>query len=190
MKVFSLSFLLIFFFIPIFAETNNVSKLGNFSIGTRFNLNFSQAPKDLAFGIEINSPLLFNRIGLNGEVDYAFLRGVRDTAVIKDEEVFNYLVYKIGILISPGEKNEFVRPYAKIGWIILDTKDEIFSQSQYNGIYGSFGMNISLEKINFLGLFLEVSSYGFFDRVIVEKLLKDPTFGEGIIFSIGLKAFI
>lgn len=190
MKIYYFVILFMIGFSFLFSETNNISKLGNLSIGTKFNLNFSQAPKDFAFGIEISSPLLFNRIGLNCEIDFSFLRGIKKTAIIKNEVVFNYLTYKVGIFLSTGNKEDFIRPYLKIGWIFLDTKNEIFSATSYSGIYGSFGMNISFEKINLLCFFVEVSSYGFFNEVFVENLVGSPNFGEGIIFSVGLKIII
>ncbi len=190
MRTLLFTFLIFFFTQPLLAETNNTSRLGNLSLGIKFNLNFSQAPRDFAAGIELNSPLLFNRIGISSEIDYSFLRGIRKTAIIKNEEVFNYMIYKLGILISPGSNEDFVRPYFKTGWLFIDSKDEIFSKPGYTGIYGSFGMNISFEKLNFLCFFLEISSCGIFEEIFVEKLTGNPIFGEGIIFSSGFKIFL
>ncbi|MEJ5284781.1 MAG: hypothetical protein WHS77_06980 [Brevinematales bacterium] len=179
------------FFFLIFSTlfADNISKLNNLSLGIKFNINFLQAPKDFSLGLEVNSPLLFDTVGLNFEFDYAFLRGSIKTNIIKKEEIFNYYTYKLGIITSTGDKYDRIRPYLKLGYLMVHTPDEVFMKPFYNGIYGGFGININFSNPSFLGIFFETMAIGIFEEIYVDEFTTRQIFASGINFAFGVKTF-
>ncbi len=180
--------ILLLLFIFFFTGYCFSSKLANPSIGLKFDLNFSQAPKDLGFGLELTSPLLFNIVGLCGEFSYSFISGSIKTNVITINKTYNYYLYKIGVITSTGNKEDGIRPYMKLGFLFVNTPEDYFVKSFYSGIFGSFGIHLNFSSIEWLGIFFEVSANGVFEDIYVE-FSKKQIFVSGIHLASGLKIF-
>jgi hypothetical protein len=183
-------FILISIFLSmLFSISFAGESLLDFSIGIQFNANVNILPKDLSLGANATSPSILDKFAFSADFYYGFLRGVRKTAIIKNEEVFNFLLYRISLLILGGNKSHKIRPYMKLGYVGIESQSEIFPFSHFDGFYAGFGVNIRFEKWENLGLFVELGAQGLTEEIVLDKLMKDPLFGSGINFSSGIKFF-
>ena len=183
-------FILISIFLPIFFSISFAEESWlDFSIGIQFNANVSLLPNDLSLGVNATSPSILDKFALSTDFSYGILRGVRKTAVIKNEEAFNYILYRISFLILGGDKSQKIRPYMKLGYVGIEFGGEISPFSHFDGFYAGFGVNIRFEKWENLGIFVELGGQGLTEEIVLDKLMKDPLFGSGINFSSGIKFF-
>lgn len=189
MKIFLNLLSFIFVFAPLFAIKTG-ENLERLSFGIQFNVNASRLPYEFSIGANFNSPLLLNRIGFSLETHYGFLRGVRDSSFYGNEEFFNFMLYRFSIVLTPGAREDKVRPYLKLGMVFISGGKEILPDPPYNGIYISAGMNVMFAKWDRLAFFLELGSQGLFKEVILKPFRNDPVFENGIFISTGLKFFL
>lgn len=172
-------------------EPDPPTKLNDFSIGIRGDINFTRAINDVRASFIAGSPYILNDfIALKGFFSQGFYKGITDGTTNSNETWSGYNAFGVGVSLKLGEQLPIARPYLDFGWMGIIPNAKFTSETFAWGLYGLVGFDILFKPGDFWGFFIEIGVAGFLSGGIADKMLGDLAYGSGILIDFGFRFYL
>lgn len=187
-------------FLPVFADpasdaTNTVSTnaavdIDGFAFGFKGDVNWSQLPNDLKFGVTANTPFFFGGYAaVRGEADVGLIRGIPVSATLSNSTWSDYYAYKAGIVLTASRRTDVIRPYIESGLICIFPSASFTSDTFAWGIYGLFGFDVIFPG-DYSGYFFELGGTGLLQGGNASLYTGSQMYGTGLIITMGWRFYL
>lgn len=147
--------------------------------GHSFGFQLNQYQQDFGFGLNYNTPLFFQSIGVRARYNYMFHEHVKDSVTTWSP----YSNFSLGLIGIGGAVGSHIRIYGEGGLLMILPSPNFSSLSNHFGGYGLFGF----EFFNSSGFnyFIEIGAVG--TGATADKLPYKPIYSNGLTISTGFR---
>jgi hypothetical protein len=166
-------------------ESKTRSKISDFALGVKCNINFSKIPSDFQFMLTANSPYFFNFIALRADAGIGLLKGTLVSGHASNEIWDSYYIGRVGVAVSGYTAATTLRPYGEFGFTALITHSDYTDTPFLWGIYTLFGLDLLFREEDWNAFFVELGAAGIISGGGAEKWLGNPAYANGVMITVG-----